>query len=468
MGRSAARILLVDDDRNFRRATGAALKDAGHDVVEAANGSEALALLDKSRPDLVLCDLNMPVLDGMGLLRALGERGEQLPVIVITAYGSIESAVEAMRAGAFDYVTKPVNREALRVAIERALEMSRLRDENRRLRERVAGGRTVERLLGHSPAMRQLRETLARLAESDVPVLIRGESGVGKELAARALHFDGPRAERGRFVVLNCAAVPGELLESLLFGHRKGAFTGADSDHVGKFEDADGGTLFLDEIGDMPLALQAKLLRVLQEGEIERVGENRGRPVDVRVVAATNQDLERRVEDGAFRNDLYFRLAVVPVEIPPLRERRGDLELLTRHFLARHGAADAEIAPAALEAMAQRSWPGNVRELENLVMRASALDPGLERLEPGHLAREPFGPGVIGSLLEGDLTLPPEGVSFEQLERRLLAAAWQQSGHHQTRGAALLGLTRQTFIYRLQKHGLIPEYGASDGGDDAS
>ena len=465
MARERPRILLVDDDRNFRRVTALALRDEGFEVVESADGQEALERLDADGADLVLSDLNMPVMDGMALLGALAERGAETPVIVITAYGSIDSAVEAMRAGAFDYVTKPVNRNALRVAIDRATEVTRLRDENRRLRERISGGRAVARLLGHSEPMRRLRDTLTRLAESDAPVLIRGESGVGKELGARALHSDGPRAEAGRFVVLNCAAVPADLLESLLFGHRKGAFTGAESHHEGKFEAADGGTLFLDEIGDMPLPLQAKLLRVLQEGEIERVGENRSRPVDVRVVAATNQDLEQRVDEGAFRNDLYFRLAVVPVRIPPLRERLDDLELLVRHFLARHGAPEAAVPEATIGALRRRSWPGNVRELENLVMRACALEPGLKRFEPEHLQPETTISAPAGSLLEGPVELPEGGISFEDLERRLLLAAWEKSGHNQTRGAELLGLSRQAFIYRLQKHGIIAEYGRSEGDD---
>ena len=364
-----------------------------------------------------------------------------------------------MRSGAFDFVTKPVNRGALRVAIDRALEVGRLREENRRLRERVAGGREVDRLLGASESMKGLRDTLTRLAETDVPVLIQGESGVGKELAARALHYDGPRAETGRFVVLNCAAVPAELLESLLFGHRKGAFTGANADHVGKFEAADGGTLFLDEIGDMPLALQAKLLRVLQEGEIERVGENKTRRVDTRVVAATNQNLEARVEQGAFRRDLYFRLAVVPVEIPPLRRRLEDLSILVRHFLFRHGAHNVEIPEKTYAALTGRKWPGNVRELENLVMRACALNPDLDQLLVDHLQPEPHLTAAGSGLLSGRIEIPDEGVDFEEVEKAFLSAAWEKSGHNQSRGAKLLGFKRQAFIYRLQKHGIIEEYG---------
>lgn len=459
MPSSRTRLLLIDDDQNFRRVTSLALRDDGYEVVEAGHGREGLEQLQNGGIEVVLCDVNMPVMDGMEFLDAKGRQSEQTPVIVLTAYGSIESAVEAMRSGAFDYVTKPVNREVLKVAIDRALEFRLLREENRRLREQVAGGLQVERLLGSSAAMQNLRKMLTRLAETDVPVLIRGESGVGKELVARALHYDGPRSEAGRFVVLNCAAVPAELLESLLFGHRKGAFTGATADHEGKFEAADGGTLFLDEIGDMPLPLQAKLLRVLQDGEIERIGENKSRKVNARVVAATNQDLEVRVDDGAFRRDLYFRLAVVPVEIPPLRRRTEDLPILVRHFLARNGAADVAVPEKTLAALRERTWPGNVRELENLVMRACALNPDLNRLEVDHLQAEPQLSATGSTLFSGQIEIPDEGVDFEEIEKGLLLAAWEKSGQNQSRGAKLLGFKRQAYIYRLQKHGIIEDYG---------
>ncbi|MBI5154252.1 sigma-54-dependent Fis family transcriptional regulator, partial [Candidatus Poribacteria bacterium] len=379
------RILLIEDDKNFRQVASYALKQAGYEVLTAANGQEGLEQLAAARPLVVLCDLKMPVLDGMAFLAKKAELGDDTPVIVLTAFGSIENAVEAMRAGAFDYVTKPINQEALRLAIGRAVERESLRTENRALRERVAAGRAVDRLIGSSKPMEELRVALTRLAESTAAVLIRGESGVGKELAARALHYDGPRADTGRFVVLNCAAIPAELLESELFGHKKGSFTGAVDDRVGKFEAADKGTLFLDEIGDMPLALQAKLLRALQEGEIERIGENQVRRVDVRVVAATNQPLEELAEAGKFRRDLYYRLSVVPVRIPPLRERTGDIEPLAREFLARNGAAGAQIPAETLGLFTSHSWPGNVRELENVILRACALRPGLKTLEPSDL-----------------------------------------------------------------------------------
>jgi len=457
-----ARILLIEDDKNFSQVVAYALKQAGYSVTAAANGRDGLERLEAERPDVVLCDLKMPLMDGMAFLAEKQARGDETPVIVVTAFGSIESAVEAMRAGAFDYVTKPVNQDALRIAVGRALEREKLRAENRHLRERLRGGKAVERLVGASTAMQHLRAMLERLADSPATVLLRGESGVGKELAARALHEDGPRASGGRFVVLNCAAIPGELLESELFGHKKGAFTGASEDRIGKFEAADNGTLFLDELGDMPLLLQSKLLRALQEGEIERVGENRMRRVNVRVVAATNQPLEELVEQGRFRRDLFYRISIVPVMMPSLRDRREDIEMLAKTFLARHGAPGAEIAPEALAAMHAHLWPGNVRELENLLLRACALRPGLKRVEVEDLgllmadaARDP----LASVLMAGTPRLPEEGIVFEDVERRLLMAAWEQSGHNQTRGAKLLGLPRQAFIYRLQKIGVIQPYG---------
>jgi two-component system NtrC family response regulator len=468
MPRHRGHVLLVDDDKNFRRVTAFALEESGFEVITAANGAEGLDLLKGTTPDVILCDLNMPVMNGLTFLGELQRQGIDIPVVVVTAYGSIESAVDAMRAGAFNYVTKPINRQELSLAIERAADLVRLREENRRLREQVAAGRAVDRLIGASVSMSKLRQILARLAESDAPVLLTGESGVGKELAARALHYDGPRSERGSFVVLNCAAVPGDLLESLLFGHRKGAFTGATTDRRGKLEAADGGTLFLDEIGDMPLGLQAKLLRALQEGEIERLGDTTPQRVDVRVVSATNQPLVKRIEEGSFRRDLFYRLAVVPIEIPPLRDRLEDLPALLHYFLARHGAAGAEVNDAIIAELRRRPWPGNVRELENMVMRACALSPGLPALTDELI--EPTGPEPGPGLNLTDLTaltIPDGGICFEEVERNLLIAAWEQSGHNQTRGAELLGLPRQAFSYRLQKYGIIPRHGRDSNAESS-
>lgn len=462
-------ILLIEDDKNFRQVVTYALKQAGYAVVSAQNGQEGLQKLASEKPDVVLCDMKMPVMDGMAFLAEKAAIRDETPVIVVTAFGSIESAVEAMKAGAFDFVTKPVNQDALRIAVGRAVERQQLRAENRILRERVSAGRAVDRLVGSSAPIQSLRAMLSRLSESPATVLLRGESGVGKELAARALHEDGPRSASGRFVVLNCAAIPEELLESELFGHKKGSFTGAQADRVGKFEAADHGTLFLDEIGDMPMPLQAKLLRALQEGEIERIGENQIRHVDVRVVAATNQPLEEMVETGHFRRDLFYRLAVVPVEMPSLRDRLDDIPLLARTFLARHGAPGAEISEAALTRLRAHSWPGNVRELENMLLRACALRPGLKRIEIedlGAMSQDSPTGSLSEIVLGGSISLPEDGIIFEDIERRLLMAAWEQSGHNQTRGAKLLGLPRQAFIYRLQKIGVLQAYGDGRGEDN--
>ncbi|MCC6546831.1 sigma-54-dependent Fis family transcriptional regulator [Candidatus Sumerlaeota bacterium] len=459
-----ATILMIEDDKNFRQVVSYALKQAGYSVVTAQDGREGLAMLTTEKPDVVLCDVKMPVMDGMAFLAEKQALRNDTPVIMVTAFGSIEGAVEAMKAGAFDFVTKPINQDVLRMAVSRALERQALRVENRALRERVRGERSVDRLVGISSSIRDLRETIARLAESSATVLLRGESGVGKELAARALHEDGPRSLSGRFVVLNCAAVPSELLESELFGHRKGSFTGAHDDRVGKFEAADNGTIFLDEIGDMPLQLQAKLLRTLQEGEIERIGENKMRRVNVRVVAATNQPLEELVEEGRFRRDLFYRISVVPVILPPLRERPEDIEVLVRTILARHGAPGVEASADALDRLRAHRWPGNVRELENLLLRACALRPGLKRLEAsdiGSLAATRSDDPISILLSDGVLELPEDGIKFEEIERRILLAAWEQSGHNQTRGAKLVGLPRQAFIYRLQKFGALPSHGDS-------
>ncbi|MBN1516964.1 sigma-54-dependent Fis family transcriptional regulator [Candidatus Sumerlaeota bacterium] len=384
-------------------------------------------------------------------------------MIVLTAFGTIESAVAAMREGAIDYITKPINREELALALRRVFDRQRLVRENQELRERLAEGRSVDQLIGASKAMQNLRETITRLADADVPVLIRGESGAGKELVARALHYDSPRALSGKYVVLNCAAIPGELLESELFGHRKGSFTGAVEDRIGKFEAADNGTLFLDEIGDMPLALQAKLLRALQESEVTRVGESQPRRVNVRVLAATNQPLEERIKTGGFRQDLFYRLAVVPLNVPPLRERLDDIETLAKHFLAKHGSPGAGLSPEALAALRAHPWPGNVRELENIFMRVCALHPELRIIgaEQIMLSGIKSDQSLTGSLLSGGpVTIPQDGIELEELEKKLLQAAWEQSGHNQTAGTELLGMNRQAFIYRLQKHGIVPKYGS--------
>ena len=463
MPRINRKILFIDDDKNFRKLTEFMLKEQGFSLATAINGKEGLDLAHSFKPHVILTDLKMPVMGGIEFLKELKKIPDAPPAIVMTAFGTIESAVEAMRAGAVDYITKPINRVELFHALERVFDHQRLLSENRDLRERLAGERVADRLIGSSQVMHNVRDMLTRLADSEVPVLIRGESGVGKELAARALHYDGPRANSGNFIVLNCAAIPGELLESELFGHRKGAFTGAYEDSEGKFVAADQGTLFLDEIGDMPKDLQAKLLRVLQEGEITPVGESKTRQVDVRVVAATNQPLEERIQAGEFRQDLFFRLAVVPLTLPPLRERLDDLDILCKHFLAKHGAPAAELAKEAMSALHSHVWPGNVRELENVFMRFCAIHPNRCIIEAEHISisKVVYDQSLFGAdLLNLSIKLPPEGIQFEELEKRILEAAWEQSEHNQSKGAELLGMPRQAFIYRLQKFELLPKYGS--------
>jgi DNA-binding NtrC family response regulator len=462
-------LLFIDDDENFRKLTAYDLTGRGYQVLTAENGQAGLSVLAKNKVDVILCDLKMPVMDGLSFLKSLHQEALHPPVIVVTAFGTVENAVQAMKSGAVDYITKPVNRDELYIAIERVLDHQRLKHENRKLRRQLSAGSAADRLIGSSGVMKNLRETLLKLAESDAPILLRGESGVGKELAARSLHYDGPRSRRGQYVVLNCAAIPRELLESELFGHKKGAFTGAVEKRTGKFEAADGGTLFLDEIGDMPVELQVKLLRVLQEGEVTRIGESKPLYIDVRVIAATNQPLEEKIKSGTFRQDLYYRLSVIPLTIPPLRARLEDLPILCRHLLDENGAAGTEVTDSAMEILMAHAWPGNVRELENEIMRVCALYPGVGRINPEMLdIKVPAKSGLEYELMHGRdfIRIPAEGIQLGEVEKKLLTAAWEQTNHHQTAGAELLGMTRQAFIYRLQKYGLIPRY-KNSGGDSS-
>jgi len=387
------RILVVDDEAKMRRIIELSLKNMGHSVVQAEDGVEALAALDGAPFDLVLTDLRMPNKDGLELLRELRARGDEVPVIVLTAYGTIESAVEAMKLGACDYIIRPFEMETLELAVSRALALATVQRENRFLRDEVARG--WGEFIGASDAMQALYRLVQQVAPARSSVFIVGETGTGKELVARALHQASGRD--GLFVPLNCAAIPEELLESELFGHQKGAFTGATRDRIGKCELAHGGTLFLDEITEMPLSLQAKLLRVVQEGTVERLGSNTPMQVDLRIVAATNRDPQKAVEEGLLRQDLYFRLNVVRVEVPPLRERRSDVPLLAEHFLQKYaaelGRRMPRLANGTLERLETYRWPGNVRELENLMERAAVLCTGSE-VDARHF---PAGRQQIGS-----------------------------------------------------------------------
>ncbi|MCL5270297.1 MAG: sigma-54 dependent transcriptional regulator [bacterium] len=445
-----ATVLLVDDDPNYRKVVAYNLTKLGAVVTAAGDGRKALELLSENAYDLVLTDVKMPGMDGLELLAAIRSLHKEIPVILVTAHGDIEMAVEAMQAGAFDFVTKPFDRQRLAEKIERALKLPRLERENRALREELGSRYAFESIIGSSTAMRELFDLMNRVVHRDTTILILGESGAGKELVARALHYHGPRS-RGPFVAINCAAIPPTLLESELFGHAKGAYTGADAAREGRFQAASGGSLFLDEIGDMSLELQAKLLRVLQERRVEPVGSNQSIAVDVRIMAATNQDLEKLVKEGEFRRDLYYRLNVVPLHLPPLRDRRDDIPLLARHFLGKFGEPDVRIEPGAMEKLMSHAWPGNVRELENSIERALALRAHPDRITADDLLR--FGPAAAG----GDVTLyeiPDEGIVFADLEKRLIVSALHKAGNNQTRAAKLLGLSRQQLIYRMQKHDL--------------
>jgi two-component system response regulator AtoC len=454
----AHRILVVDDEVKMRRLLEMSLKNMGHEVVQAADGEEAIACFEEAPFDLVMTDLKMPRMDGIQLLRTLRDRGEEVPVIVLTAFGTIETAVEAMKLGAADYIIRPFEMETVELAVTRALAMGAMQRENRFLRDEVAKG--WGEFIGRSPKMQQLYELIQQVAPARSSVLIIGETGTGKELVARAIHQASERS--GLFVPINCAAIPADLLESELFGHQKGAFTGAHRDRMGKFELANGGTSFLDEITEMPLALQAKLLRVLQEGSVERLGAQRAVKVDLRIVAATNRDPQQAVAEGAMRQDLFFRLNVVCVEVPPLRERREDIQLLAEHFLQKYSAELGRPVPRLTEAAAQNllayGWPGNVRELENIMERAAVLCRG-KTIEPQHLPQDIThaaaapspAAGIIGAA-EFDSLLLDEHV--ETLEKQLIGAALERSDDNKSAASRLLGVSERTLWYKIKKYGI--------------
>jgi DNA-binding NtrC family response regulator len=444
-------VLLIDDDDSLRRVMEFSLTEAGHRVLTAASGEDGLRLLEKDVFDAVITDITMPGMSGMEVLAKVRRRDAHIPVIVITAYGTIESAVEAMKQGAFDYITKPVSRDELRLTLEKAIRMRRLEKENMELRAEVTDRYRFESIIGSSEKMKEVLDLAGRVAVSDASLLITGESGTGKELLAKGVHFNSRRAD-GPFIAVNCAAIPDSLIESELFGHLRGAFTGAVKDKEGKFELADGGTLFLDEIGDLRIDLQAKILRALQEREVDRVGGGKPVSVDVRVIAATNKDIEQAVKEGAFREDLYYRLNVITLFIPPLRDRKEDIPLLASHFLKKFNKdAEVRIDSGALSVLTAYGWPGNVRELENVIERASVLKRGalITRDElPEKLTKEK--PGVEDIILN----LPERGISLEDLEKSLIIKALDKHKRNQTRAAEYLGITRPTLIYRMEKFGL--------------
>ena len=444
-------ILLIDDDDSLRRVMEFSLAESGYRVQTAASGEEGIRLFEKDSFDAVITDITMPGMNGMEVLAKIRHQDARLPVVIITAYGTIESAVEAMKQGAFDYITKPFNRDELRLTLDRALTMRRLEEENVGLRAEVKGRYCFDSIVGSSEKIREVLEMAGRVAASDATVLITGESGTGKELLAKGVHYNSLRAE-GPFVAVNCAAIPENLIESELFGHVKGSFTGAVKDKEGKFELADGGTLFLDEIGDLRIDLQAKILRVLQERHVDRVGGAAPVPVDVRVIAATNKDIERSVKDGSFREDLYYRLSVIPLQMPPLRERKDDIALLVDHFVKKFNPSrNVSVTREALDVLTAYGWPGNVRELENAIERASVLRRGdtITPAElPDKLRKEKTG---VENII---LNLPDEGISLEDLEKKLIIKALERHKGNQTRAAEYLDITRPTLIYRMEKYGI--------------
>jgi len=448
-------ILLIDDDDNLRRVVRYNLEANGYDVTDRSDGETGIATFVSGRFDVVITDINMPGLSGIDVLERVKEVRPECEVILITAYATVESAVDAMKKGAFDYLTKPFDRSELLIVVERALKLRKLEKENRELRERLSERRKFSNIMGTSPRMREVLAMAEKVAASDASVLILGDSGTGKEMLAQGLHYNSERRD-GPLVVLNCAAIPENLIESELFGHKKGSFTGAVADKVGKFQAADGGTIFLDEVGELKLELQAKLLRVLQEREVEAVGDNRSRAVDVRVISATNLDIEKAVRENRFRQDLFYRLGVITLHLPALSERQEDILLLANHFLNRYSRGKAvRLTDETLNLLRQYRWPGNVRELENVMERATILAEGPEILPsdlPSALREGPE--GSFGGL---KLDIPSTGVDIEALEKDLIVHALKIHGGNQTRAAKFLRMTRPTLIYRLEKYGLKDE-----------
>ena len=461
-----ARVLVADDEASIRFVLREALEEAGHEVVDVDSGDAAWRALAEGGFAIAFLDIRMPGRSGLELIDRLREAGNDTAVVVITAQNTLENAVEAMKRGALDYLVKPFEMAEVLGAVEKALRTRALEREVRALRQE-ASGRVApgERLVGRSAAILEVFKTIGRIAPREVAVLVTGESGTGKEVVARAIHAASPRAE-GAFVAVNAAAIPRDLLESELFGHEKGAFTGAIEARAGRFREASGGTLFLDEIGDMPLELQAKLLRVLQSGEVTAVGGRRAEKVDVRIIAATHRDLDAWVREGRFREDLLYRLRVVPVHIPPLRERPEDIEVLGQHFVGRYaaelGTRARWLSEATLEHLASHDWPGNVRELENAIKRALVLA-SHELLSPedfaflkGAPAAEPEG-GSLEELVRSEalaqLRGPEDGELYrrmlERIERPLLEATLLHTGGNQLRAAALLGINRNTLRKKI-------------------
>lgn len=441
------RILIVEDEEKLRRVIELQLSSDEHEVVTAANGEEALRKIEGV--DLVITDLKMPGMDGLSLLERISRDSPSTPVVVMTAFGNVETAVEAMKRGAIDFLQKPFSLDHLSTVVFKALEVRRLRTENQRLQEELVTRNTFGNLIGRSPGMQEVFRLVERVAPSRATVLLCGESGVGKDMVARAIHFHSPRRTQP-LVKINCSALPENLMESELFGYEKGAFTGASIARPGKFEQADQGTVFLDEIGDVPMAVQVKLLRILQEREFERLGSNRTRQIDVRVIAATNVDLRAALEGGRFREDLYYRLNVMPINIPSLRERREDIPALAQHFMAKYGDGKQRLSPGALDKLLANDWPGNVRELENVIERSLLLASG-EELQASEI-RIDMGPRSRQTSAEPYFL--PAGMTLDEYEQSILKEALKRASGNKSQAARLLGITRNALRYRLSQIGI--------------
>ena len=449
-------VLIIDDEPGLRQTVSLILADEGYEVHTASDGEEGLARAIEVQPDIILCDVRMPRLTGIEFLEKYRTANGTAMVIVMTAYGGMEMAIQAMKKGAYDYIQKPFSPDQLVLTLKKAEERETLRREVTRLREEVGADRRYREIVAKSPAMTKALEVAAKVAKHPSPVLITGESGTGKELVARLIHDESDRA-RGPFIPVNCGAIPENLLESELFGYTRGAFTGADKDKPGLFEAASGGTILLDEIGDMPVTLQVKLLRVLQESEIRRLGDTRARTVDVRLVASTNKDLDEEVRLGDFRRDLYYRIAVVPIHLVPLRQRRDEIPLLVTHFIEQYNRK-LKLDIRGIEADAMRilleyPWPGNVRELENTIERALVLSDG-PKITPDDLPTNITSP--IVALDSPDL--PDDELSVKKhssiLERRLIKQALERTGGNKTRAADLLELSSRALLYKIREYGL--------------
>ena len=449
---NSGRILVVEDEDKLRRVVELQLQSAGFDTDGAASAEQAMPLVQLA--DLIITDLRLPGIDGLQFIQQLQARGVQAGLIVMTAHGSIETAVEAMKRGAADFLQKPFSLDHLTTVAQKAMAVQWLRAENQRLREQLDQRYRFDNIIGRSPAMRAIFHTVERVGPTRTTVLLAGESGVGKDMIGRAIHQHSPRKHQP-FVKINCTAIPENLMESELFGYERGAFTGANVNKPGKFEQADGGTVFLDEIGDVPGHIQVKLLRILQERQFERLGSNMTRDVDVRVIAATNVDLRAALEEGRFREDLYYRLNVVPINVPPLRDRKEDIPFLAIHFVQKLakdlGSVAKELSPAAMDRLLEHSWPGNVRELENTIERSMVLAPN-EVMQAADIRLETSRRSNAAASLQAPLL--PEGETLEHWEQLMIREALRRSNGNKSQAARSLGLTRNALRYRLSQMGL--------------